>query len=429
MKKSKLLLVFALLVCGVGQAFGQKYAFEVERDFQALIAKAIMFSSSTDEIDAQVDVICANYGKKGYVALSNTADKDYWKGKANKVFEKSKKELEKLDEKIAKGKSISADDAYEAATLYSLGYAPICAQNYQKAADFYNMVGDDASLAVKLNGKCCLYKTTGDKTPAISLVESIDLKELQSNKTDLLPIAVKYGLENEFNDVFKKKTAEFIAANEQTIKRAVRSKNWEQLVSFSDFGIREVDSMLCVDSPYNERSLYWEKCREHGHVFGYTEDHETVVEYLTTTKDFLQIFEYNIADKLIDDVNVDFDRLNEKEYKILISAIKNDPYAGLIVGAAQMGRICYLGNPAVAAEDYAGNTKKIMQILVKKIPEILTWKDCPLLIKADGTFQVKQSLKDDYLKKYNHGINGCYDAYRAIVQPIVNYCKTIRNKK
>ena len=455
MKKIKLVLCLVLFVCGVEQAFGQNIS-EVEKDFKADITKVLLNCYSADRIDSLVNAYCEAYGKEGFDNCGKRLDKYDWKIRANKVFQKCKKELEKLDAKIAKGKEISAEDANKAAILYSLGYAPICAQNYQKAADIYNRMGDDATLPIKFAGKCCLYKVNGDKTPAISLIESIDLKEFEQN--NLKQIATRYGLKEDVNTIIKKK-------NEQTIKRAIRSKNWDLLKSFSDYGIREVDSMLCVDSPQKGESVrvqweYWKKCREDGYVFGYTQNRKTLIEYITTAKDVFPIFEYDIAKQLIKDVDsynryfssaevedisyiAEFDtdpakrdiakqlirdhasyrpfKPGSEEYEILIKTIKNDPYAGLIVGAAQLA---YIFCSRETQDFYANNTKKIIQILVKKIPEILTWKDCPLLIKADGTFQIKQP--------YHENEHGYFD-YRVtmaeIVQPIINYCKAHRNKK
>lgn len=61
MKKSKLLLVFALLVCSVGQAFGQETSFDRERRFQATIVKDIMMCPSVDMVDAYVNLICLDF--------------------------------------------------------------------------------------------------------------------------------------------------------------------------------------------------------------------------------------------------------------------------------------------------------------------------------------------------------------------------------
>lgn len=427
MKKIKLVLCLVLFVCGVEQAFGQNI-FDAEKDFKADITKVLLNCYSADRIDSLVNAYCEAYGKEGFDNCGKRLDKYDWKIRANKVFQKCKKELEKLDAKIAKGKEISAEDANKAAILYSLGYAPICAQNYQKAADYYNKMGDEATLPTKFAGKCCLYKVNGD----ISLLESIDLKELEQN--NFKQIAAMYGLEEDFNTVLKKKIAEFVTTNKQTIKRAIRSKNWDLLESYSDYGIREVDSLLCVKGRHgkwwgDEREVqkYWKKCREDGYIFGYTQNRETLMEYITTAKDVFPIFEYDITRPLIDEVDYGgFYEAGKGECEILIKAIKNDPYAGLIVGAAQCAKIFHF---VFEKEEFARNTNKIIQILVKKIPEILTWKDCPLLIKADGTFEVKESLEQYYLDKFGHGINDANDMMTAVVQPVINYCKAHRNKK
>lgn len=427
MKKIKLVLCLVLFVCGVEQAFGQNAV--VDR-FKADINKVLLTSYSTDSIDIKVDYYCWAY--KWDAFDMNSSQKEYWKECANRVFQKSKKELEKLDAKTAKGKAISTEDANKAAILYSLGYAPICAQNYQKAADYYNKIGDNATLPTKFAGNCCLYKINGDKTPAISLLESIDLKELEQN--NYKQIAAMYGLEEDFNTVLKKKIAEFVTTNKQTIKRAIRSKNWDLLESYSDYGIREVDSLLCVEGRHgkwrgDEEAVqkYWKKCREDGYIFGYTQNRETLMEYISTAKDVFPIFEYDITRPLIAEVDYGgFYEAGKGECEILIKAIKNDPYAGLIVGAAQCAKIFHF---VFEKEEFARNTNKIIQILVKKIPEILTWKDCPLLIKADGTFQVKESLEQYYLDKFGHGINDANDMMTAVVQPVINYCKAHRNKK
>lgn len=279
---------------------------------------------------------------------------------------------------MAKGKSISADDANEAATLYSLGYAPICSLDYKKAADFYGMLGDDAALPVKFASKCCLYKVNGDKTQAIGIIDTLDFNDLWAEKEKLTSVAVKYGLTDDLNTIIKKKTAEFATANERTIKRALRSKNWDLLKSYSDYAIFTVDSALCVNFDWQDGGIWWEKCRQHGYALGYAQNSTTIFEYLLTAEDVFPIFDY---DRTMKEIMKDHDFSGERNF-ILTATAHNDPYAGLILCLSCAGR----DNKYI---------DKAINVLVKRIPEVLTWKDFPLLIGADGTVKLKNPYADD----------------------------------
>lgn len=221
----KIIFAFVLTLSSFAHVFAQRgelVNIMVVGGFHSKVDSVIMNSTSANTIDAKIDSICKVYAEMGYVTLTKPTDESYWKKKVPQVFEARKKELEKYDKQLSKGKTIYSSDANKAATLYSLGYEPICAQNYQKASDFYNKItGNDA--AIKFASKCCEYKINGDKTPVISFLESTDIKELMVKRNKLQPVAAKFGLEDDFNAVMQKKADDYAAANGQSVTALIEN--------------------------------------------------------------------------------------------------------------------------------------------------------------------------------------------------------------
>ncbi len=230
MKKSKLLLVFALLVCSVGQAFGQGTSFDLKK-FQATIVKEIMMCPSADVVDVHVNFTCHEFCYDG-VGFKNGTDENYWKGKANEVFEQIKKKIEKLDERIAKGKRISADDAYEAAMMYSLGYEPICSLDYQKAMTYFKMAPQTTETNVAMVGRS--YKTNKDMKAAAAAM-TFTKPSIQAEN-----MATQFGVQKFYQARCNQLSAEFMPQ----IKRAIRSKDYNTLITYIPYKIKDVDSVL-----------------------------------------------------------------------------------------------------------------------------------------------------------------------------------------
>lgn len=118
---NKVLLIITLLFSTFGQAFaqyGERVNIFLVGGFHSKVDSIIMNNSSANTIDTKVDSVCKAYGSVGYIADGYLADENFWRKKSTQVFEARKKELEKYDKRLSKGKIIFAKEANKAATLY-----------------------------------------------------------------------------------------------------------------------------------------------------------------------------------------------------------------------------------------------------------------------------------------------------------------------
>ena len=154
---------------------------------------------------------------------------------ANEYFEKCKKKLAKWDAKLAAGKKVYYEDAVYAANYYVLGFKKICNQDYSKALEYLKLCPQIP--VTKMYTVALQYQLNKDKAAALAAMSFINKPSKQ-----LSDVASQYGLE----DVYHEKIMSLIADKKQTLKRAIRSKDFETLLSFIPYDIPVVDSLFAT---------------------------------------------------------------------------------------------------------------------------------------------------------------------------------------
>ena len=154
---------------------------------------------------------------------------------ANEYFEKCKKKLAKWDAKLAAGKKVYYEDAVYAANYYVLGFKKICNQDYSKASEYLKLCPQIP--VTKMYTVALQYQLNKDKAAALAAMSFINKPSKQ-----LSDVASQYGLE----DVYHEKIMSLIADKKQTLKRAIRSKDFETLLSFIPYDIPVVDSLFAT---------------------------------------------------------------------------------------------------------------------------------------------------------------------------------------
>lgn len=154
---------------------------------------------------------------------------------ANEYFEKCKKKLAKWDAKLAAGKKVYYRDAVYAANYYVLGFKKICNQDYSKALEYLKLCPQIP--VTKMYTVALQYQLNKDKAAALAAMSFINKPSKQ-----LSDVASQYGLE----DVYHEKIMSLIADKKQTLKRAIRSKDFETLLSFIPYDIPVVDSLFAT---------------------------------------------------------------------------------------------------------------------------------------------------------------------------------------
>lgn len=155
---------------------------------------------------------------------------------ANEYFEKCKKKLAKWDAKLAAGKKVYSEDAMYAANYYILGFKKICNQNYSKALEYIKLCPQIP--VTKMYTVALQYQLNKDKAAALAAMSFINKPSKQ-----LSNVASQYGLE----DVYHEKLMSLIADKKQTLRRAIRSKDFDTLLSFIPYDIPEVDSLFATN--------------------------------------------------------------------------------------------------------------------------------------------------------------------------------------
>lgn len=411
MKKSKLLLVFALLVCSVGQAFGQETSFDRERRFQATIVKDIMMCPSVDMVDAYVNLICLDFCYDKFGMEKNGTDEDYWKGKANEVFEQIKKKLEKLDEKIAKDKRIRADDAYEAAMLYSLGYEPICSLDYQKAMTYFKMAPQTTETNVAMVGRG--YKINKDMKAAAAAM-TFTKPTLKAEN-----LATQFGVQKFYQTRCNQLSAEFMPQ----IKRAIRSKDYNTLITYIPYKIKDVDSVLSnipidinvpferyistriedVDDFSNRNIICYNgkggrdilfKSRDYRAYNPSTESLSGIIDLAESSSDLKQL--QVPLQTVFSDKNNITKELSPDGLVTLAHLVKMDGDAALLYAS-----VFYSSNLKSWESDNNKSEKasfeRVMKVLLKKYPNVCSWQGCPISISQEGELTINS---DNYYEVF-----------------------------
>ena len=154
---------------------------------------------------------------------------------ANEYFEKCKKKLAKWDAKLAAGKKVYYEDAMYAANYYVLGFKKICNQDYSKALEYLKLCPQIP--VTKMYTVALQYQLNKDKAAALAAMSFINKPSKQ-----LSDVASQYGLA----DVYHEKLMSLLAEKKQTLKRAIRSKDFETLLSFIPYDIPVVDSLFAT---------------------------------------------------------------------------------------------------------------------------------------------------------------------------------------
>ena len=228
MKHLRLILLL-LAVCFTQISFSQDLAkkLESERILKSMISEILAEADTEQEAEEKISRLLVHDGE--YITKQEKVNC------ANEYFEKCKKELAKWDAKLAAGKKVYYEDAMYAANYYVLGFKKICNQDYSKALEYLKLCPQIP--VTKMYTVALQYQLNKDKTAALAAMSFINKPSKQ-----LSDVASQYGLE----DVYHEKIMSLIADKKQTLKRAIRSKDFETLLSFIPYDIPVVDSLFAT---------------------------------------------------------------------------------------------------------------------------------------------------------------------------------------
>ena len=228
MKHLRLILLL-LAVCFTQISFSQDLAkkLESERILKSIISEILAEADTEQEAENKISSLLE--GDADYITEQEKVNV------ANEYFEKCKKKLAKWDAKLAAGKKVYYEDAMYAANYYALGFKKICNQDYSKALEYLKLCPQIP--VTKMYTVALQYQLNKDKAAALAAMSFINKPSKQ-----LSDVASQYGLE----DVYHEKIMSLIADKKQTLKRAIRSKDFETLLSFIPYDIPVVDSLFAT---------------------------------------------------------------------------------------------------------------------------------------------------------------------------------------
>lgn len=228
MKHLRLILLL-LAVCFTQISFSQDLAkkLESERILKSIISEILAEADTEQEAEEKISRLLVHDGE--YITKQEKVNC------ANEYFEKCKKKLAKWDAKLAAGKKVYYRDAVYAANYYVLGFKKICNQDYSKALEYLKLCPQIP--VTKMYTVALQYQLNKDKAAALAAMSFINKPSKQ-----LSDVASQYGLE----DVYHEKIMSLIADKKQTLKRAIRSKDFETLLSFIPYDIPVVDSLFAT---------------------------------------------------------------------------------------------------------------------------------------------------------------------------------------
>lgn len=228
MKHLRLILLL-LAVCFTQISFSQDLAkkLESERTLKSIISEILSEADTEQEAENKISSLLE--GDADYITEQEKVNV------ANEYFEKCKKKLAKWDAKLAAGKKVYSQDAMYAANYYILGFKKICNQNYSKALEYLKLCPQVP--VTKMYTLALQYQLNKDKAAAMAAMSFIN-----KPSKELSDVASQYGLE----DVYHEKIMSLIADKKQTLRRAIRSKDFETLLSFIPYDIPVVDSLFAT---------------------------------------------------------------------------------------------------------------------------------------------------------------------------------------
>ena len=230
MKHLRLILLL-LAVCFTQISFSQDLAkkLESERILKSIISEILAEADTEQEAEEKISRLLVHDGE--YITKQEKVNC------ANEYFEKCKKKLAKWDAKLAAGKKVYYEDAMYAANYYVLGFKKICNQDYSKALEYLKLCPQIP--VTKMYTVALQYQLNKDKAAALAAMSFINKPSKQ-----LSDVASQYGLA----DVYHEKLMSLLAEKKQTLKRAIRSKDFETLLSFIPYDIPEVDSLFATNN-------------------------------------------------------------------------------------------------------------------------------------------------------------------------------------
>lgn len=228
MKHLRLILLL-LAVCFTQISFSQDLSKKwAEGDkFESAIEQVLTEADTEEEAENKISRLLKGDGN--YITEQDKANI------ANGYFEKCKKKLAKWDAKLAAGKNVYPQYAMYAASYYALGFKKICNQDYSKALEYLKLCPQIP--VTKMYTVALQYQLNKDKAAALAAMSFINKPSKQ-----LSDVASQYGLA----DVYHEKLMSLLAEKKQTLKRAIRSKDFETLLSFIPYDIPEVDSLFAT---------------------------------------------------------------------------------------------------------------------------------------------------------------------------------------
>ena len=228
MKHLRLILLL-LAVCFTQISFSQDLSkkWDEEKKFKSAIEQVLAEADTEQEAENKISSLLEGDGE--YITKQEKVNC------ANEYFEKCKKKLAKWDAKLAAGKKVYYRDAVYAANYYVLGFKKICNQDYSKALEYLKLCPQIP--VTKMYTVALQYQLNKDKAAALAAMSFINKPSKQ-----LSDVASQYGLE----DVYHEKIMSLIADKKQTLKRAIRSKDFETLLSFIPYDIPVVDSLFAT---------------------------------------------------------------------------------------------------------------------------------------------------------------------------------------
>ena len=229
MKHLRLILLL-LAVCFTQISFSQDLAkkLESERILKSIISEILAEADTEQEAEEKISRLLVHDGE--YITKQEKVNC------ANEYFEKCKKKLAKWDAKLAAGKKVYYEDAMYAANYYALGFKKICNQDYSKALEYLKLCPQIP--VTKMYTVALQYQLNKDKAAALAAMSFINKPSKQ-----LSDVASQYGLA----DVYHEKLMSLLAEKKQTLKRAIRSKDFETLLSFIPYDIPVVDSLFATN--------------------------------------------------------------------------------------------------------------------------------------------------------------------------------------
>ena len=228
MKHLRLILLL-LAVCFTQISFSQDLAkkWESERILKSIISEILAEADTEQEAEEKISRLLVHDGE--YITKQEKVNC------VNEYFEKCKKKLAKWDAKLAAGKKVYYEDAMYAANYYALGFKKICNQDYSKALEYLKLCPQIP--VTKMYTVALQYQLNKDKAAALAAMSFINKPSKQ-----LSDVASQYGLE----DVYHEKIMSLLADKKQALKRAIRSKDFETLLSFIPYDIPVVDSLFAT---------------------------------------------------------------------------------------------------------------------------------------------------------------------------------------